>query len=106
MPPGPDDEDMALWHALHEDGDQEDLEESELLLATQHCKQLKTRAAQRQAAAFSRAKDLLQTAAEKESGSESSTAHVQGASDGGPVFTIGQDVLCEQVWLCECDAIR
>eukprot|EP01052_Picozoa_sp_SAG31_P014936 SAG31_NODE_945_length_10834_cov_16.777084_3_plen_101_part_00 len=26
MPPGPDDEDMALWHALHEDGDQEDLE--------------------------------------------------------------------------------
>eukprot|EP01052_Picozoa_sp_SAG31_P014937 SAG31_NODE_945_length_10834_cov_16.777084_4_plen_162_part_00 len=58
-------------------------------------------AAQRQAAAVSRAKGLLQTAA-KESGSASSAAHVQGGNDGGPVFTIGQDVLCEQVRLCKC----
>ena len=38
LPPGDDPkEDPALWHILHQDGDEEDLEEHEMLAAL-HCR--------------------------------------------------------------------
>jgi len=42
QPSGPDEDDVALWHMKHDDGDSEDLEEDEVMSAlqehaTQHC---------------------------------------------------------------------
>ena len=103
MPPGPDAEDIALWHALHDDGDQEDIDAAELEQALQLQTELKARAHTRQARATETARlcTAQQPAAEGGAGgcaaADGSAAEGEAVDGGGgPLYEIGQEVLCEQ----------